>query len=138
MPETRPVKKKDGGARWTLADSGLLSIAYVWRDKFNTVARGEQRYLELRNQVEEQSDAQVYHARTIHTRPTAYVHKVPQNVMPQPWRGVLSLGNLTNDRTIIALGQSRHLGAGLLVPYDVPEEEFIYLQQAYKERKNDQ
>jgi CRISPR-associated protein len=58
--------------------------------------------------------------------------------MPQPWRGVLSLGNLTNDRTIIALGQSRHLGAGLLVPYDVPEEEFIYLQQAYKERKNDQ
>ena len=138
VPETRPVKKKDGGARWTLADSGLLSIAYVWRDKFNTVARGEQRYLELRNQVEEQSDAQVYHARTIHTRPTAYVHKVPQNVMPQPWGGVLSLGNLTNDRTIIALGQSRHLGAGLLVPYDVPEEEFIYLQQAYKERKNDQ
>ena len=138
VPETRPVKKKDGGARWTLADSGLLSIAYVWRDKFNTVARGEQRYLELRNQVEEQSDAQVYHARTIHTRPTAYVHKVPQNVMPQPWRGVLSLGNLANDRTIIALGQSRHLGAGLLVPYDVPEEEFIYLQQAYKERKNDQ
>ena len=138
VPETRPVKKKDGGARWTLADSGLLSIAYVWRDKFNTAARGEQRYLELRNQVEEQSDAQVYHARTIHTRPTAYVHKVPQNVMPQPWRGVLSLGNLTNDRTIIALGQSRHLGAGLLVPYDVPEEEFIYLQQAYKERKNDQ
>ena len=138
VPETRPVKKKDGGARWTLADSGLLSIAYVWRDKFNTAARGEQRYLELRNQVKEQSDAQVYHARTIHTRPTAYVHKVPQNVMPQPWRGVLSLGNLTNDRTIIALGQSRHLGAGLLVPYDVPEEEFIYLQQAYKERKNDQ
>lgn len=138
VPETRPVKKKDGGARWTLADSGLLSIAYVWRDKFNTAARGEQRYLELRNQVEEQSDAQVYHARTIHTRPTAYVHKVPQNVMPQPWRGVLSLGNLTNDRTIIALGQSRHLGAGLLVPYDVPKEEFIYLQQAYKERKNDQ
>ena len=138
VPETRPVKKKDGGARWTLADSGLLSIAYVWRDKFNTAARGEQRYLELRNQVKEQSDAQVYQARTIHTRPTAYVHKVPQNVMPQPWHGVLSLGNLANDRTIIALGQSRHLGAGLLVPYDVPEEEFIYLQQAYKERKNDQ
>ena len=138
VPETRPVKKRDGGPRWTLADSGLLSIAYVWRDKFNTAARGEQRYLELRSQVEEQSDAQVYHARTIHTRPTAYVHKVPQNVMPQPWHGVLSLGNLTNDRTIIALGQSRHLGAGLLVPYDVLEEEFIYLQQAYKERKNDQ
>ena len=138
VPETRPVKKKDGGARWTLADSGLLSIAYVWRDKFNTFARGEQRYLELRNQVKEQSDAQVYQARTIHTRPTVYVHKVPQNVMPQPWQGVLSLGNLANDRTIIALGQSRHLGAGLLVPYDVPEEEFIYLQQAYKERKNDQ
>ena len=138
VPETRPVKKRDGGPRWTLADSGLLSIAYVWRDKFNTAARGEQRYLELRSQVEEQSDAQVYHARTIHTRPTAYVHKVPQNVMPQSWHGVLSLGNLTNDRTIIALGQSRHLGAGLLVPYDVLEEEFIYLQQAYKERKNDQ
>lgn len=138
VPETRPVKKKDGDACWTLADSGLLSIAYVWRDKFSTAAKGEKRYLELRNQVKEQSGAQVYQAQTIHTRPTAYVHKVPQNVMPQPWRGVLSLGNLANDRTIIALGQSRHLGAGLLVPYDVPEEEFIYLQQAYKERRNDQ
>ena len=138
VPETRPVKKKDGDARWTLADSGLLSIAYVWRDKFSTVAKGEKRYLELRNQVEEQSGAQVYQAQTIHTHPSAYVHKVPRNVMPQPWRGVLSLGNLANDRTIVALGQSRHLGAGLLVPYDVPEEEFIYLQQAYKERRNDQ
>jgi CRISPR-associated protein Csb2 len=30
------------------------------------------------------------------------------------------LGSLAGERPIVAIGQSRHLGGGLLVPYDLP------------------
>jgi CRISPR-associated protein Csb2 len=40
----------------------------------------------------------------------------------QPYRAVLNLGDLTGPRTIAAIGQSRHLGGGLLVPRDLPSD----------------
>jgi CRISPR-associated protein Csb2 len=40
----------------------------------------------------------------------------------QPYRAVLNLGDLTGPRTIAAIGQSRHLGGGLLVPRDLPAD----------------
>ncbi|MDO5645266.1 MAG: type I-U CRISPR-associated protein Csb2 [Dermabacter sp.] len=39
---------------------------------------------------------------------------------PHPFRAELDLGTLVPDRAIVALGQSRHLGCGLLLPVDRP------------------
>lgn len=133
VPETRPVKTKDGAKRWTLADSGLLSLAYVWRDRFNSERRGEQRYLELRDQVKTQ-EAVVFKARTINAKPRRYAHRTHASVVTQPWRGLLSLGTLATDKTLVAIGQSRHLGGGLLVPHDVSEDDFERMIQ--KEKHN--
>jgi len=38
----------------------------------------------------------------------------------QPYRAEVMLGDLAGDRTMVAVGQSRHLGGGLLVPCDLP------------------
>jgi CRISPR-associated protein Csb2 len=48
-----------------------------------------------------------------------YVHKVNEHAVVRPYRAVLSLGGLAGDRVVQAIGQSRHLGGGLLVPRDV-------------------
>jgi CRISPR-associated protein Csb2 len=48
------------------------------------------------------------------------VHKVHPDTVVQPYRAVLDLGDLAGPRTITAVGQSRHLGGGLLVPRDLP------------------
>lgn len=52
--------------------------------------------------------------------PSAYVHKTNRASLPQPYRLTVDMGSLVSDRSIVALGQSRHLGCGLLVPRDVP------------------
>ncbi len=52
-----------------------------------------------------------------------YVHRIADGTVVQPYRAVLALGSLAGDRTIVAIGQSRHLGGGLLVPLDVPLED---------------
>lgn len=51
-----------------------------------------------------------------------YVHHVTPETAVQPYRAALRLGSLVSDRAILAIGQSRHLGGGLLVPLDMPIE----------------
>ena len=50
-----------------------------------------------------------------------YVHKVNEHAVVRPYTACLSLGNLAGAGTMQAIGQSRHLGGGLLVPFDVPD-----------------
>jgi CRISPR-associated protein Csb2 len=49
-----------------------------------------------------------------------YAHKVNQHAVVRPYRAVLRLTGVAGDRVVQAIGQSRHLGGGLLVPRDVP------------------
>ncbi|SES10337.1 type I-G CRISPR-associated protein Csb2 [Corynebacterium cystitidis] len=121
IPETRPVSKKALNRPWTLEDAGLLSLGFVWRDEFEIVGKGEHMYAHLRNQVAG-SQARVYKASTLGDAAASYVHRTHTNVPVQPWNGLLSLGNLANAQTLVAIGQSRHLGGGLLVPVDLPRQ----------------
>lgn len=66
--------------------------------------------------------AAVVHARAVRTPDTdRYMHKVNPHAVVRPYLACLSLGSLSWPGTILAIGQSRHLGGGLLVPFDVPE-----------------
>lgn len=78
-------------------------------------------YTRLRDEIESHG-AFVVDAVTLGKSAKRYVHRTHKDVTAQVWSGVFHLGDLVSDQTILALGQSRHLGGGLLVPVDVPEE----------------
>lgn len=117
IPDIRGV---EGG--WTFADTALLSLGFVVRDQFGRVpGRRDELY---RNLVARVADAHavVLDASPVRTsRVQDYVHKVNDHAVIRPYRATVALGDLVPDRCVLALGQSRHLGGGLLVPVDVPE-----------------
>ncbi|GAB2557751.1 hypothetical protein GCM10027167_75980 [Nocardia heshunensis] len=117
MPETR--RQRRGERPWSLVDAALLSTGFVWRSEFTDVDARDYRGLV---KAVESRGVQVF-SPTLVTRNTAkYAHKMPEGVAVQPYRTTLDLGALVGDRTMVAIGQTRHLGGGLLVPLDIPTD----------------
>ena len=106
---------------WTFEDAILLSLGFVWRDRFDAVPKGIQGYRSLVAQVRERGAGVMWHHR-ITRYPSLYAHKMPQGVTAQPYTALVSAGDLLADTELAAVGQSRHLGGGLLVPADLPAE----------------
>lgn len=117
IPETRHMSSDKRA--WNLSDAGLLSLAFVWRDQFTSNLKGQKRYWDLRDKVAAQG-ALVCDARTFPKHESRYVHRIHNDLVVQPYSAVFMLGNLASDRTAVMVGQSRHLGGGLLFPYDIP------------------
>ena len=119
VPDTRGVK--DGP--WTFAHAAMLSLGFVWRDQLPELrGRGDVRQRAI---VDVVNDAGVVVVRAAALRESdvrPYVHKVNPHAVIRPYRAELWLGDLCSERTIQALGQTRHLGGGLLVPADLPEQ----------------
>ncbi|MBP2453615.1 CRISPR-associated protein Csb2 [Mycolicibacterium lutetiense] len=121
MPETRRPRRNHRRS-WTLAESALLSVGFVFRDELPPVTAevAEERYAAIVDSVE----AHGVMALTASPIPDAdvrkYAHKMPPGVVAQPYRLQLVGGNLVPERALIAVGQSRHLGGGLLCPVDRP------------------
>lgn len=128
VPETSPQRRRrnrDGNSRrWALSDAVRVSIGLVWRD---TVAgqRTSSRWFEQIADRTIDYGVEVHDVRVLHSsNVSSWVHKVPKQIIVQPYHALLSLGALATDRTVIAIGQSRHLGGGLLVPVDSPADTF--------------
>ena len=124
--QTEPVAVPDSraprGGRWSLADAAALSVALVWRSQFTASGRGEARYRALAAAATDRGVRVESAVRVMDGDVGRYVHKVNPDTVIQPYRAVLHLGDLAGPRTIAAIGQSRHLGGGLLVPRDLPSE----------------
>jgi len=116
VPETRRIKQD--GRTWSLGDSAMLSAAYVWRDEFDTSGSGQHRYLSLRDQVAER-EVYVFDTSLVSHDTIRYVHHSHKSVPVQPYHATLDLGTLAHPQAAVMLGQSRHLGAGLLRPLDI-------------------
>jgi CRISPR-associated protein Csb2 len=118
IPDTR------GGSQspWTFAHAALLSLGFVWKDHLPPVTgRGEQRWLAVVDAVNA-AGAAVITANPLRSSDVQhYVHKVNDHAVVRPYHAQMWLGDLCRPRTIQAIGQSRHLGGGLLVPRDVPQ-----------------
>lgn len=56
------------------------------------------------------------------SRPRAFVHRTDRRSPVMPYRLSLRLGSLLPEQAIAAVGQSRHLGCGLLLPLDFPSD----------------
>ncbi len=119
IPESHAVR----GRAWTLEDAALLSVALLWRDALGGRGRGRAWYAQL-------AEAARAHGVLVHDAHRLsvqglqrFVHRVPGGMVIQPYRAMLSLGDLGGEQTVLAIGQSRHLGGGLLVPADLPSSD---------------
>jgi CRISPR-associated protein Csb2 len=123
VPDTRGE-----GTGWTFAHAALLSLGFVWRDSTHLPpvrGRGGARYRGL-VEVVNGAGAVVVAARPLRTtRVQDHVHRVNPHAVVRPYRALLGLGALGGDHTLQAIGQSRHLGGGLLVPHDLPEGSLV-------------
>jgi CRISPR-associated protein Csb2 len=118
IPDTRGSRDAD----WNFAHAALLSVGFVWKDSLPRISgRGEAYHRGLAAAVTDAGVA-VVHARAVRTSDVRkYVHKINEHAVVRPYTAVLSLGSLAGSCAVQAIGQSRHLGGGLLVPFDVPE-----------------
>jgi CRISPR-associated protein Csb2 len=119
VPETRGSRN----AEWNFASAALLSMGFVWKDQRSRVPKTSGRgdaYHRLLAAAISDTGVAILHTRAVRTAyADKYVHKINEHAVVRPYRACLSLGNLAGSRTILAIGQSRHLGGGLLVPLDV-------------------
>ncbi len=112
------TRRQPGGKPWTLHDAALLSIGHVFRDRLALTAAGSDRYRDIVDQVREWG-VSVHDIHPIHdSRVERYAHKLPRGVVAQPYTAKFDLSALVPPTALVAVGQSRHLGAGLLVPVD--------------------
>jgi CRISPR-associated protein Csb2 len=118
VPETRGSRT----GSWTFAHAALLSLAFAWRDQLPPVAgRADEYRRGMARAVSERGAAAVHVSALRSSDVGRYVHRINEHAVVRPYRAVLSLGDLAGPGTVAAIGQSRHLGGGLLVPLDVPE-----------------
>jgi CRISPR-associated protein Csb2 len=123
VPATVPDTRGDRNGDWNFAHAALLSVGFVCRKLLpgKITGRGPDYYRALALAASE-AGVTVLHAKVIRgVDADRYVHKVNEHAVIRPYTAVLSLGTLTGPTAIMAMGQSRHLGGGLLVPFDVPE-----------------
>jgi CRISPR-associated protein Csb2 len=118
VPETRGLRH----GPWSLADAVRLSIGLVWRDELIGRGRGEAWYRQVADAAAGRGVQVQAVQRVTDTDLGRFVHKVAAGSVVQPYRAEVTLGDLAGDRTLVAVGQSRHLGGGLLVPCDQPDQ----------------
>lgn len=118
---------------WAFEDAILLSLGFVWRDELRPVPRGVQGYRSLVAQVREHNAGVMWYRRFTRN-PSAYAHKMPEGMVAQPYTALISIGELSSDTALVSVGQSRHLGGGLLVPADLPAE---LVQSAVRRKHGD-
>lgn len=116
IPESRPVR----GRSWTVSDAALLSVGLVYRDRFERRGSKSSWYADVVAELAAAGVA-VIEAHKLHgVDVRRYVHRATVQTAIQPYLAALRLGRLAGERTILAIGQTRHLGGGLLVPFDMP------------------
>lgn len=118
VPETRRPRSQPD---WSWAEAALLSVGHVFRDRLDLGRlRGDDRYVETVRQVRGWGVEVLSVSRVADSRVERYAHRLPRHLVAQPYRARLDLSSLVGQESLVALGQARHLGGGLLVPHDSP------------------
>ncbi len=116
-----PTRAKKDGSRWNIDDDARVAIGYVWRDCFPGTGNGDAGRVALAEAVSE-SGIGVCGG---HIVPTSniryYVHHVNRGSMLVGAHALVDLSATGCSELVVAIGQTRHLGGGLLVPFDIPE-----------------
>lgn len=117
-----PRRKALGDSSWTIEDVLRVAIGNVFRShpRLDVPGRGDERLIRLSSAVEELGVRVGAAHRSYPLRPNRYVHHMNRGAAIIAVQGLVHLGPIRSDRSFMALGQSRHLGGGLLVPFDLP------------------
>lgn len=117
VPDTR------GYAGWGFTHAALLSLGFVWRDMpdFPTPrGRGEARDSALAAAAADRGMA-IIDVRPVRSSNVGeLVHAVNPHAVVRPYLATIHLGDSVPSSAVLAIGQSRHFGGGLLVPDDRP------------------
>lgn len=116
VAEARRQPHRVDTSRWTLRDSACLSLGFAFRDAIDVPARD---YRDVVAAVRSHGVDVVGAHLIADSRVERYAHKLPEGLVAQPFWALIRLGDLASDQTILAVGQSRHLGGGLLTPVDL-------------------
>jgi CRISPR-associated protein Csb2 len=120
VPDTRGTQ----GLEWTFVDAALLSVAFAWKELLPKVPGRGDAYQRGMAAAATDRGVRVEHVWAVRRQDVArYVHRVNDHAVVRPYVATLSMGDLTGPGTVQAIGQSRHLGGGLLVPVDGPTGE---------------
>lgn len=112
ISDVRPPR----GRSWSMEDTTLLAVALAWRDHVGGPGRGFKWMAALTERVRA-AGVSVAAARRLHRSDVArFAHHVHPHAVIAPFHATLSLGTLGSGRDLVAIGQTRHLGGGLLVP----------------------
>jgi CRISPR-associated protein Csb2 len=115
VPDGRPPRRRE----WSMADAVALSIGLVWRDSLIEPGHGVSWQVALANKVKEHGVSVNRLSMVTDGDLTRFVHRVNPGVVVRPYRALLNLGQLAHPQALVAIGQSRHLGGGLLYPIDI-------------------
>ena len=103
-------------------DDARVAIGHVWRDmpSFVVGESGDAGRIVLSRQVDE-AGVQVFGGRIVPTgNIRSYIHKTPKGSMLVGGQTCIDLAAIGCNECLTAIGQTRHLGGGLLVPTDFP------------------
>ncbi len=119
------AETRNQGRKWALVDAAVLAAGLVWRDELlsheDLALRGDRRYRLIVANARMRGIAAIDARPIFGTRINRYVHKTHKDLMPLLYTATMCLGSLNPTNTaLVAVGQTRHLGGGLLVPCDVP------------------
>jgi CRISPR-associated protein Csb2 len=123
IADSRSPRKKTLHERtWTIEDGLRVAVGNVFRGvpQFDVPGKGDDRLIRLSTAVDELGVRVGAVHRAHPLRPGRYVHHMNNEAAVIAVQGLIHLGSLSAERSFIALGQSRHLGGGLLVPFDLP------------------
>lgn len=113
------TRAQGGAGQWGLEEAALLALGMVWRDELQLGGRGTEFYRRLvaaaRPHVAIRSPRQV-----VGQDVTRFVHRVSASNVVTAYSALFRFDGTVNARAPLAIGQSRHLGTGLLVPVDLP------------------
>lgn len=131
MAETRAFTDPQGARKWRARESVALSISHVWRDSFGAQPEQtghwakEQGYWAAADAVlDDSSPVQIIDAEpTFRTHMEDYAHHVQESNVLRGCNALIRFGeDSPNECCAVAIGQTRHLGGGLLMPVDVPRD----------------
>jgi len=118
VPDSRPPCRK----LWTIEDAIALSVALVFRDQMKLGPQPENWRVQLARAAKNKG-VRAENIRIIAAGdPTRFVHHVNPGVVVRPYEAIIDLGDLGTPQGLLAIGQSRHLGGGLLYPIDIQDE----------------
>lgn len=117
-----PRKQTLHGRTWTIEDTLRVAVGNVFRGvpQLAVLGKGDDRLIRLSAAVDELGVRVGAVHRAHPLRPERYVHHMNKGAAVIAVQGLIHLGSLNAERSYMSLGQSRHLGGGLLVPFDLP------------------